>query len=105
MQDGYVTITLACEEGRIQLLIDDIGQEIITDTDLNEGDGQFSSGQATSLMMRVCTCAAILTIFRLNCDSTFEDRERKSYELENHMQMQPHPFRMPAPGFGRGYAW
>ena len=37
--DGYVTMTLACEDGRIQLLIDDIGQEIITDTDLNEGDG------------------------------------------------------------------
>ena len=37
--DGYVTMTLACEDGRIQLLIDNIGQEIITDTDLNEGDG------------------------------------------------------------------
>ena len=37
--DGYVTITLACLDGRIQLLIDDFGQEIITDTDLNEGDG------------------------------------------------------------------
>jgi hypothetical protein len=37
-EDGYVTITLACEDGLIQLLIDDIGQEIITDTDLLQGD-------------------------------------------------------------------
>lgn len=36
--DGYVKLTLACEDGRIQLLIDDVGQEIITDTDLNQGN-------------------------------------------------------------------
>ncbi len=36
--DGSVKITLACMDGRIQLMIDDIGQEIITDTDLTEGD-------------------------------------------------------------------
>jgi hypothetical protein len=36
--DGMLKITLACLEGRIQLLINDIGQEIITDTDLTSGD-------------------------------------------------------------------
>lgn len=37
-EDGSITITLACLDGRIQLLVDEIGQEIITDTDLNSGD-------------------------------------------------------------------
>lgn len=36
--DGGFEITLACIDGRIQLMIDDIGQEIITDTDPTEGD-------------------------------------------------------------------
>ncbi len=36
--DGMLKITLACLEGRIQLLVNDVGQEIITDTDLTSGE-------------------------------------------------------------------
>ncbi len=36
--DGMLTITLACLDGRIQLLVNDVGQEIISDSDLTSGD-------------------------------------------------------------------
>ena len=36
--DGYMNVTLACTEGRIQLLVNDVGQVIVSDEDLTEGD-------------------------------------------------------------------
>ena len=36
--EGWVRVSLVCGFGRIQLLVDDIGQEIITETDLTTGD-------------------------------------------------------------------
>jgi hypothetical protein len=36
--DGYLTITLACTDGRVQILVNDVGQDIITDMDLDQGD-------------------------------------------------------------------
>ena len=45
--DGYITITLACTDGRIQLLVNDMGQEIITDTDLNQGDALLFAASGT----------------------------------------------------------
>jgi hypothetical protein len=37
--DGdYMTLTMACVDGRVQLLVNDVGQEIITSEDLDQGD-------------------------------------------------------------------
>jgi hypothetical protein len=36
--DGYMTIQMACTDGRIQLLVNDIGQVIINNEDLDHGD-------------------------------------------------------------------
>ena len=36
--DGYMNVILACTEGRIQLLVNDVGQVIVSDQDLSEGD-------------------------------------------------------------------
>ena len=48
--DGYISITLICADGRIQLLVNDMGQEIITDTDLDQGDALLfaASGDTTN---------------------------------------------------------
>ncbi|HEX7556758.1 MAG TPA: hypothetical protein VF338_09055, partial [Leptolinea sp.] len=36
--DGFMNVILACEDGRIQLLVNDTGQAIISDEDLTAGD-------------------------------------------------------------------
>ena len=36
-EQGFVSMTLVCEDGLIQLMIDEIGQEILTDTSLDQG--------------------------------------------------------------------
>ena len=36
--DGYMTIVTACTDGRVQILVNDVGQEIITNEDLDTGD-------------------------------------------------------------------
>jgi hypothetical protein len=45
--DGYITIILACTDGRVQLVVDDIGQEIITTTDLDQGDALLFAASGT----------------------------------------------------------
>jgi hypothetical protein len=37
-EDGYIHIQVACTDGRIQVLVNDMGQVIISDEDLNQGD-------------------------------------------------------------------
>lgn len=36
--DGYMNVIVACTQGRIQLLVNDVGQVIVSDEDLTEGD-------------------------------------------------------------------
>jgi hypothetical protein len=36
--DKYMNVVLACTQGRIQLLVNDVGQVIVSDEDLTEGD-------------------------------------------------------------------
>jgi hypothetical protein len=45
--NGYIAITLACVDGRIQLLVNDMGQESITDTDLDQGDALLFAASGT----------------------------------------------------------
>ena len=36
--DGYLHVSLACTDGRLQILVNDVGQEIVDVPDLSEGD-------------------------------------------------------------------
>jgi hypothetical protein len=36
--DGYLRITTVCADGRIQVVVNDVGQSLISDSDLSEGD-------------------------------------------------------------------
>jgi len=45
--DGYITLSLACLDGRVQLVVDEVGQEMITTEDLDWGDVMLFAASGT----------------------------------------------------------